>query len=312
MRERELAGWSGKLAQMVFNKTAAESLRNDCHDMQLVVQSNGSSEPSLVIDTLEIDECYCSKTGDAPSSPTHEQEQDLEELRRLKQQLDEVQKRSDEEKALPLESPDSADDTSSVDPEVAFSRTLCCTSLPATAPPEPYLQANKTCASGHQLRAANAIDDSCFCSVCDATVRKGTILHGCRLCDYDECDSCLHKVQMPSLQIQEPGSSLARRAARAPGSETDPRPRDGSPVYAALPRLLPGRGRRWSYLLRDGERQASSDDPDLSVNSLVAQIASLLDPQLDVDIDLVRRTLERCGGDRDAALQAVIDSLVPS
>jgi len=58
-------------------------------------------------------------------------------------------------------------------------------------------QAQKTCPGGHPLQAARTPHDACWCSVCGHTFRQGTVLYGCRHCDYDECEQCLAKAAPP-------------------------------------------------------------------------------------------------------------------
>ena len=47
------------------------------------------------------------------------------------------------------------------------------------------------CPSGHDLLPYETPEDDFLCSVCECEFSMGTILYGCRPCDYDLCRECL-------------------------------------------------------------------------------------------------------------------------
>ena len=47
------------------------------------------------------------------------------------------------------------------------------------------------CPEGHDLVPFESEEDDFLCSVCDCEFPMGTILYGCRSCDYDLCRECL-------------------------------------------------------------------------------------------------------------------------
>ncbi|CAK0875390.1 unnamed protein product [Prorocentrum cordatum] len=55
---------------------------------------------------------------------------------------------------------------------------------------EDCADAEPRCPQGHPLRAARAPNDTYVCDRCKAAVPKGTVLWGCRRCNYDECQAC--------------------------------------------------------------------------------------------------------------------------
>ena len=50
---------------------------------------------------------------------------------------------------------------------------------------------------------------SWWCSACSRAVRKGTVLRGCRKCDYDLCSDCFEKLRPEPEPLSD-----AQRAAR--------------------------------------------------------------------------------------------------
>jgi len=55
-------------------------------------------------------------------------------------------------------------------------------------------EAFKNCPKGHLLVRKEAPMDESWCDVCHATSNKGDIRHGCKKCNYDECEKCYAKV----------------------------------------------------------------------------------------------------------------------
>eukprot|EP00746_Dinoflagellata_sp_MGD_P011726 gnl/MRDRNA2_/MRDRNA2_124718_c0_seq1.p1 gnl/MRDRNA2_/MRDRNA2_124718_c0~~gnl/MRDRNA2_/MRDRNA2_124718_c0_seq1.p1 ORF type:complete len:792 (+),score=147.75 gnl/MRDRNA2_/MRDRNA2_124718_c0_seq1:94-2469(+) len=49
------------------------------------------------------------------------------------------------------------------------------------------------CPKGHKLDALWTPADHWSCSTCKKAFKKGTLLHGCRTCNYDECANCYDK-----------------------------------------------------------------------------------------------------------------------
>lgn len=61
-----------------------------------------------------------------------------------------------------------------------------------SSPGEPSIQ-KLECPKGHKLDAFWTSEDRWSCSTCKKTFEKGTLLYGCRTCNYDECASCLNE-----------------------------------------------------------------------------------------------------------------------
>lgn len=51
------------------------------------------------------------------------------------------------------------------------------------------------CPAGHPLRSFKTDSDGYLCNSCKNAFVAGTVLHGCRQCDYDVCYDCLGKIQ---------------------------------------------------------------------------------------------------------------------
>merc|ERR1712217_742536 len=54
------------------------------------------------------------------------------------------------------------------------------------------------CPKGHSLLTFVTPRAGFYCDLCRKTVAKGTVLHGCRLCDYVACEGCLYGLGPPS------------------------------------------------------------------------------------------------------------------
>jgi hypothetical protein len=56
---------------------------------------------------------------------------------------------------------------------------------------EPLQTPQTKCPEGHDLIPFESEEDDFLCSVCECEFPLGTILYGCRACDYDLCRECL-------------------------------------------------------------------------------------------------------------------------
>lgn len=56
---------------------------------------------------------------------------------------------------------------------------------------EPLQTPQTKCPEGHDLTPFESEEDDFLCSVCECEFPMGTILYGCRACDYDLCRECL-------------------------------------------------------------------------------------------------------------------------
>ena len=57
----------------------------------------------------------------------------------------------------------------------------------------PEYSRDQDCPGKHGLVSFSAPDEAWCCGVCDRNVRKGSMMHGCRSCDYDVCEACLKR-----------------------------------------------------------------------------------------------------------------------
>lgn len=62
------------------------------------------------------------------------------------------------------------------------------------------------------LKAAETPFEGWYCSVCKETAAKGSLLHGCRSCDYDECSACFGQGKLRAILDAE-----QKTGAVAPG-----------------------------------------------------------------------------------------------
>lgn len=69
---------------------------------------------------------------------------------------------------------------------------------------EDQFSVDKKCILGHELKPHRTPSDRWWCSKCMTQVPEGTHLMGCRVCNYDECQSCLQ--QKPEQPRCEPCS----------------------------------------------------------------------------------------------------------
>ena len=75
---------------------------------------------------------------------------------------------------------------------------------PAPAPPsEAEAAAPHKCPAGHRLLGAHVPRQGGMCDVCRVRVRQGTLLYGCRPCNYDECEKCYNYQDTPDRKAQE-------------------------------------------------------------------------------------------------------------
>jgi hypothetical protein len=73
-------------------------------------------------------------------------------------------------------------------------------------------RAGLTCLNDHRLKRFHTPYPDFACSVCTQTFHEGTLMFGCRACDYDICKSCLAK--FPAAASRAP-MNFEQRKARA-------------------------------------------------------------------------------------------------
>ncbi|CAK0910266.1 unnamed protein product, partial [Prorocentrum cordatum] len=88
---------------------------------------------------------------------------------------------------------------------------------------EDCADAEPRCPQGHPLRAARAPNDTYVCDRCKAAVPKGTVLWGCRRCNYDECLACCGRESdfPPADKASEAGGDTESRSSSSGDSWGD-------------------------------------------------------------------------------------------
>merc|ERR1711966_293659 len=68
------------------------------------------------------------------------------------------------------------------------------------------------CPLAHPLDSQLAPQDESLCDVCGKAVCNGDVLWGCRLCNYDRCQSCISMASCPAGHPLEYQSTPTRRS----------------------------------------------------------------------------------------------------
>jgi hypothetical protein len=87
-------------------------------------------------------------------------------------------------------------------------------------------EGSKTCPGGHPLRLFRTPHDEFFCELCgdDQYLAKGSMLFGCRQCDWDACEKHTHtQVKQRELQREEQKLQIQKPAAASGGKSSQTR-----------------------------------------------------------------------------------------
>ena len=71
---------------------------------------------------------------------------------------------------------------------------------PTAGAGEPF-SAIRDCPGRHGLVAFEVVEDGWECDGCDMAVPEGTVIKGCRTCDYDVCEACASSGTMPTASV---------------------------------------------------------------------------------------------------------------
>mmetsp|Transcript_2125 Transcript_2125/g.6486 ORF Transcript_2125/g.6486 Transcript_2125/m.6486 type:complete len:288 (+) Transcript_2125:1-864(+) len=72
---------------------------------------------------------------------------------------------------------------------------------PTKTEPRQEILSNFGCLKKHELKMFNAPDDQWRCNLCNQIVQVGTVMLGCRACDWDGCHACYDKDREENAQL---------------------------------------------------------------------------------------------------------------
>eukprot|EP01084_Bolivina_argentea_P157969 275234_1 len=78
-------------------------------------------------------------------------------------------------------------DKNNIDKYASYHCAECCFDLCQKC----YVNKESNCPGKHGLKKYKTPEDEWGCDVCQTEMSKGTVLYGCRICDFDVCSSCL-------------------------------------------------------------------------------------------------------------------------